>query len=282
MSGQADSAKQAAGQAARSGRQAAEQAQDSPAYRGLVTLGLICFGLVHLIVAGLAIQVAFGLGGGATDQQGALSAVAAQPFGVVLLVITAVGLAALVVWQLFEAAVGHRWFDGAKRIRKRISSLFRAIVYGSLAAAALRYATGNGGSSGGGGEEQASSSVLTLPFGQVLLVLVGLAVVGIGGYQAYKGIKGKYEDDLSGSLQGAGRVVAVLGHLAKGVSYVIIGGLFVAAAVSDNARAAGGLDAALQLLIGQPFGQVLLAAMALGLACYGLYCFLWSRRARHS
>ncbi len=282
MSDRAGAAQQAAGRAAREGREVAERVQDSKPYRALVTLGLICFGLVHLLVAALALQVAFGVGGETTDQQGALAAVAAQPFGVLALVVAAVGLFALVVWQLFEAAVGHRWFDGGKRVRKRLSSAFRAVVYGSLGVAAIRYATGGGSQGGSGTEEQASSSLLTLPFGQVLLVVVGLAVIGLGGYQAYKGIRGKYEDDLSGSLHGARRVVAVLGHVAKGVAYVIVGGLFVAAAASDDAEAAGGLDAALQLLVRQPFGQILLAAMAFGLACYGVYCFLWSRRARHS
>jgi hypothetical protein len=37
----------------------------------------------------------------------------------------------------------------------------------------------------------------------------------------------------------------------------------------------------LRTLKEQPYGSVLLTAMALGLACFGIYCFFWSRNAKH-
>ena len=37
------------------------------------------------------------------------------------------------------------------------------------------------------------------------------------------------------------------------------------------------MDAALSTIRDQPFGSVLLAIMAAGLACFGVYCFFWAQ-----
>ena len=48
-----------------------------------------------------------------------------------------------------------------------------------------------------------------------------------------------------------------------------------------NPDKAGGMDAALSALRDQPFGTVLLLAMAVGFAAFGVYCFVWARKARY-
>ncbi len=69
-----------------------------------------------------------------------------------------------------------------------------------------------------------------------------------------------------------------VGYIAKGIAIGIVGGLFAYAAVTHEAKKSGGLDQALQTVLEQPFGPVLLLAIAVGIACYGLFCFA---RARH-
>ena len=59
---------------------------------------------------------------------------------------------------------------------------------------------------------------------------------------------------------------------------MVIGGLFVYAAVTHDAQKSAGLDQALQKIVQQPFGQILLALVAVGIACYGVFAFA---RARH-
>lgn len=54
------------------------------------------------------------------------------------------------------------------------------------------------------------------------------------------------------------------------------------AALSEDASRAGGLDQALHVILAQPFGQVLLLVVALGIAAYGVYCFFWARHAKHA
>jgi hypothetical protein len=43
--------------------------------------------------------------------------------------------------------------------------------------------------------------------------------------------------------------------------------------VQFDASKANGLDPALKGLAGQPFGMILLAIVAVGLAAYGVFCF---------
>ena len=87
--------------------------------------------------------------------------------------------------------------------------------------------------------------------------------------------------DVRGSIGEAGRayrIVGKLGYIAKGIAFCIVGGLFVAAAVTHEAKKSGGLDDALHTVLQQPFGPFLLILIAAGIACYGLFCFA---RARH-
>jgi hypothetical protein len=58
------------------------------------------------LIGVLAVQIAFGGGGWEADKNGAISTVAALPFGAVILWVMVVGFAALTVWQASEAIFG--------------------------------------------------------------------------------------------------------------------------------------------------------------------------------
>ncbi len=96
----------------------AEQVGDSTSLEWLARGGLIAYGVVHLLVGWLALQIAWGTSGGTSaDTSGALQTLADQPFGEVLLWVAAVGLVALALWQVSEAIWGHPDRDRAKRVR---------------------------------------------------------------------------------------------------------------------------------------------------------------------
>ena len=61
----------------------------------------------------------------------------------------------------------------------------------------------------------------------------------------------------------------------------MVGVLFALAGITHDPNKAGGLDQALRTLLGLPFGQILLTAVALGIAAFGVYCFVWARHAKH-
>ncbi len=115
----------------------------------------------------------------------------------------------------------------------------------------------------------------------MLVGAVGVAVIAVGISQIVKGVKQNFTEDLDHAVSRNVRRLGTAGYCAKGVALGIIGGLFGYAALSYDPEKAGGLDAALATIRDQPFGTALLVIMAVGLACFGVYCFIWARFARY-
>jgi len=240
-------------------------------------VGLACYGITHLLIAWLALQIAFGGGGGEqANQKGAFQQLTDNTFGKVLLWIIVVGFVAVGLWRLGQAIWGYRYVsDKKKQLRKRGTSAFKAVVFFTLTVLAVRTAIGSGG--GGNGQQQATAGVLGLPGGQWIVGLVGLGIIVAGGSKIYAGWKKKFEDDMDmpsdqkvrQAVERSGQV----GFIAKGVSIGVIGVLVVIAAIQFDPAKAGGLDAALHSLTQTPLGPWLLVVVALGLAAYGVFCW---------
>jgi hypothetical protein len=252
----------------------AREAADSKPVKVGARIGLAAYGVTHLLIAWLALQVAFGGGGQRTDQSGAFQTIAAEPFGRVLLWVLVVGFAAVALWRLEQAIFVPAGEDAKDQVKKRVKNGAKAALFIALTIAAARIAAG-GGSSGGG--QKAAAGVLGWPGGQFLVGAVGLGIVVVAVVKVKNGWKKKFlkEMDLP-SDQHARRVVERLGQvgsIAKGVAIGLIGVLVVVAAIQFDPSKANGLDPALKALAAQPYGIVLLAAMAVGLAAYGVFCF---------
>ncbi|MEV7431284.1 MULTISPECIES: DUF1206 domain-containing protein [unclassified Nocardioides] len=265
-------------------KQTARRADDSTWFDGAVRAGLVAYGLVYVVIAWLAVQLALGDREGEASTSGAVRELAQQPFGKVLVWLVAIGMFVLVLWRALEAAAGHRDEEGATRLRKRLTSAGKGVLYAAIGISALRVATGSGG--GGGkrsSEDTLTAKLLDLPFGQVLVFLVGLAIIGYGVGLGVRAWTEKFREQLSAEGRSGDTGTAYLwlgkiGHAAKGVALVIVGALFCYAAVTHDAKKSGGLDQALKEVLDQPFGPVLLTVVGLGIGCYGLFTFA---RARH-
>lgn len=261
--------------------QAARQAHHSNTMDHAVRAGLVVYGVLHLLIGWLALQIAFGEKSQAASSSGALHTLADQPLGAVLLWLAAAGMLLLVLWRLLEAWQGHQGEDGKDAVTKPAASVLKAVLYGVIGFSAVKVALGD--SQKGSGTDSLTSQVMQWPGGQLLVGLAGLAVLGYGGWYVYRGLAEKYLDNIdgkgrSGETGRAYRLLGKVGHIAKGVAVGMIGVLFLYAAVTHDPKKSGGLDQALQKLAEQPFGQAMLVATALGIGCYGLFCFV---RARH-
>ncbi|NLT30672.1 MAG: DUF1206 domain-containing protein [Propionibacterium sp.] len=278
-----DDVRQVRDQAHATGKSAGRAVEQTKAYRWLVTVGLVCYGVVHLLIAWVAAQLALGgsSGGDEASSSGALRSLAQQPWGEVLMVVIAIGFGTLVIWQLLQALFGHHEFDGFKHVRKRVASGAKVILYGVLGFSAARLAASSGSDGGGGDTEQSiTSDLMSMPFGRVLVIIVALVVLAVGIGQIVKGIRQSFEDELSTSPGTGARVLGTLGYVAKGIAIGVVGGLFGWAAITFDPDKAGGTDQALRTILEQPFGVFLLLAVAVGFAAFGLYCFYWSRHAK--
>jgi hypothetical protein len=126
---------------------------------------------------------------------------------------------------------------------------------------------------------------MEFPYGNWLVVLAGLGVMGYGLYQCYKGYAAKFRKRLKiGEMSERGVLWATrsgrFGFIARGVVFLIVGGVLIQAALHYDSSEAKGLDGALQLLIQQSYGKWLLCLVALGLVAYGLYMLVEARYRR--
>jgi fumarate reductase subunit D len=262
------------------------QAASSEWVERLGRAGLVAKAILYATIAVLALQVAFpgGSRGETASQEGAISALAEQPLGRVVLVVLAVGLAGYAVWRLTQAVVGSPKEHGAKEAVLRTSWAVRGLIYASFAALTVRILTGSGGG-GQGGEQELTARLLALPLGVPLVVLVGLAVVASGLYQGYKGATRKFREDLDTARMSRAEDQAVtrlgmVGLLARGVVFILVGVFFIQAALAFDPNQARGVDGALAQLAGTPVGPWLLGLVALGLLAYAALCLAQARYAR--
>jgi hypothetical protein len=249
----------------------------------LARTGLLAWAVVHLTLAWICLQLAFGERDGAADQSGALATLAANPGGSVLLGLLAVGLAGFAAWQVTEVVRGHTERSaGVERVAYRVVSGGRAVLFGALAVTAARFALGAGQSSAAQ-QRSATAELLGLPGGQLLVGAIGAVVVVIGAVLVYRGATRRFREHLGAmpaEVRHPAEVLGLVGYCAKGVVLGVAGGLVIAAAVTFDPDKSRGLDAALTTLGGQPFGKVLLVAVAAGLACFGVYSVVDARYRR--
>jgi hypothetical protein len=264
-----------------SASRAASRAADHPLLEKLARAGFVGYGLVHLLVAWLALQIAFGRSAGAGDQGGALYQLAGQPLGRFLVIAICVGLAAMALWQALEAAIGHRTDRGRERTFERVASAGRALVYAYLAWTAAKVVT-EAKSSSADQQEKTTAHLMSSTGGRWLVALAGLALAAIGIGLVIYGLIKRFEKHLMTGRMDArtrkvSRMLGVTGYAAKGVAYGIAGVLLVGAAISYDPGKARGLDGALRTLAAQPHGTVLLTVVALGIAAFAAFCFVQAR-----
>src|SRR5665811_2317104 len=260
-----------------------EQAGNSASLEAVARVGLIAYGVVHLLISWLALQLAWGAAARkSADPSGALRTVADQALGRILLWLVALGLVALALWQASEAIWGYR--ERAERVSKQDTSGAVAMIYAALGVSAASVALGSGSSSSQS-QQQATSGVLGWPAGRVIVVVAGLIIVGVGVAGVVKGIQKSFSEEIDTSSmspafrEGVARLGQV-GYIAKGVALGLVGGLLSYAALTYERQKAPGLDGALQTILAQPSGRFLLTAVALGFLAFGLFAMLQSRYRR--
>lgn len=271
-----ESIKQGAKKVSRAGRSAA----DNPALIGLARVGLVAYGVVHVLVAWVALQMAWNSTAQSADKSGALGTLADDPLGQILLWVIALGLLALVLWQLSQAIWGFRGEDSKKRIRHRLTAAGKGVLFGALAVSSIRAATGSN-SSDAASQQQQTSGVLSLPFGQFLVIAGGVVVIAVGLTHIYQGLKKKFmehiDKGMSSGMRSAVEKAGMAGYIARGIALVLVGGILGYAAITFDPAQATGLDGALRLVVTAPFGQILLTLVAVGFFAYGLFCFAQAR-----
>lgn len=259
--------------------------REEPVTRHAITVaarsGYAARGVVYLLVGGLALMASLGAGGKATGTTGALASLVDNGPGLAVLAGIGAGLLGFALWRAIQGLLdADRHGRGAKGIVLRAALLVSAVTYGGLALYALTLIVayvGDGSGSGG-----AAAWLLGQPYGRYVVGLVALCMLAAGAAQAWKGLSGRYRErlELNGALALTLRPLCVIGLVARGVVFGLVGGLLLYAALHVDPSEAGGLDKALGWLQEQVYGGIMLAAIAIGLIAFALYSLIEARWRR--
>lgn len=262
--------------------EAAENASNSRIFVFIARTGFAVSGCLHILIGILAIQLSMGRAREA-DQGGALSQLAQQPAGVLLLWIAFTACLALALWQLSETVFGYRTLEQKKKLGKKLAAAGQGAVYLALAGTTASFALGSGKDSGESTSD-ATSQVMKLPLGPLILTVVGIAVAVAGIVFVVMGIKRSFKKKLTLPVSGTARSsilwIGIAGYVAKGIVLLLVGVLFIVATVHARPEESTGVDGALKAVLEQPYGSYLLAFLGAGLMCYGLFLAIRSKYAR--
>lgn len=244
---------------------------------------MLAKGVLYGLVGVLAARIALGQGSQEADQQGAIAAVAGGPLGRIVLGVLAVGFAGYAGWRAVQAWTDTGDEDGLHGLVLRVSYVVRSLLYAGLALTAGRQVIAGQSSGGGDLERSLTARLLESPSGAIAVAGVGAVLVGVGLYQGWQSASQDFREDLRAMTPEEHRWVSrlgVIGHAARSVVFVVVGGFVIHAALLREATNNVGLDGALGELNRRPFGAAILLAVSAGLLVYGLYCLAEARFGR--
>jgi len=267
---------------ARPGRRAKRDAKQGRGWAAaLARAGIVAKGASYGLVGVLAILLAVGSSGKTTSRTGALATLAQEPYGKVVLGLLALGFASFAAWQLLRTVFGPDGDDGIKGWGKRAGSLGRAAIYAALTFATCRILLGARTDSQTQDARENTAVVLTWPAGRWIVGAVGLAILGAGAWNVYRGIGRKFMDawraGIGRTARRWGARAGVLGHVARGIVFGLIGIFLVRAAIEFDPQEAVGLDGALREVVQATYGRYALGFVAFGFVCYAVFCFVDAR-----
>ena len=245
----------------------------SGALTTLTRLGFASRGLLYLVIGFLILRT-----GRTEDTRGALS-VLAEGGGRILLGLMIAGFLAYGLWRLSDAAFNiERHEPGRKGLAERGGALASGLVHLFLAWQAVRLFNHSGGGSsagsGGSGTQEQAQTALSLPGGQLLLVVAGLTLLVVGLIQFKKAYEAEFLKHLEPGVaqQPWARYTGQAGYAARGAVFLITGAFLASAGFKEQAGEAGGMEEALTWLT-SPWDTV----VAIGLLLFGLYCLIEAR-----
>lgn len=252
----------------------AEVAETHAAVSTGARVGFFLDGLLHAAMGWAGLQIVWmGRSSSTADESGALTGIASSLGGRTVLWVGFVGFAVVALWNLSRGLTGRHCRTG----RKRLEHAADGLTYVTVAWSAAAFAAGAGQTSRDS-TMGITGTLLALPAGVLLVIGTGAAVVGVGAFSVWSGVSRDFLLDLAQRPARLVVAVGVLGFVARGVVYGLVGVLFFVAAWTHDVDESTGIDGALRFLQGVPGGEAALTVLPAGLVAFGVYLMT---RARH-
>jgi len=268
------------------GRNAVKRAAANPLLELLERLGYLVRGALYAVMGLLALGIALRVAGGqTTDLSGSLVFLVSNPFGQLVLIVVAVGLAAYSLWGFTRAIYDPlRRGSDAGGYAARLGFVSSAVSYAAIVFFALQILVGSSRAAGDS-TQKTIATILTHPGGGWLTAIIGLVAIVVGLGQFLEAYRATFKEDLkSADMSASERNVVIglgrFGMFARGVIFLVIGWFLVQAGLHHDAGQVQGFGGAFLFLLGQPFGRIVLGIIALGFVALGLHslaCARWIR-----
>jgi hypothetical protein len=243
-------------------------------------------GFVYLSIGLLTLMAALDMVGSSVGAGGAVGALARQPFGRIWLILLGTGLWAFVLWRVLQAGFdADREGASPKALMLRAGQAVSGVFYGLLAATVFELLDeiGRDPSADDVAEnQQKAAMLLDLPFGDALLIGVGLVIAGVGVGNILKGFGADFGQDLACTLEQKRWFtrIARAGYVARGLAYLPLALFVVLAGLRARAADVTSFGASLNALEAQPGGSWMLGLTAIGLMAFGAFAFVEARFRR--
>lgn len=243
-------------------------------------------GFVYVSVGALALLSVLDLGGWLLGTQGVAFWLAQQPFGRVWLVALGLGLWAFVGWRVLQSVFdADREGVSARALLTRAGQGVSGLFYGLLAAGVFELLDEVGSNMAAedvAENREKAAILLALPFGDLLLMTVAVAIAGVGVGNVLKGVRSDFADTLACSPKWCRRLshLARAGYVARGLAYMPLAILIGLAGWHARAAEVTGMAGSFQALRDQPGGSLMLAVCAAGLIAFGGFAFVEARFRR--
>src|SRR3954452_1597410 len=254
----------------------------SRGFRVVARAGLVARAAFYLLLAGLAVDVAVtrGHGGRQANAHGALSVVAVDWWGLLAVLLTAVGFFVLGV-----ARVAGALRDRELPSWRRTTTALQGAFYVALTWVPLSFVLGRRTTGSEQSQHAETARVLAWPGGRLLVIAVGLVVVVVCSWQIRTACTRDFTDGMGMSKRSPRvrrliTVVGVIGIVARALVFVPVGVFLVVAGAQANPRHADGLDATLAAVARRSWGPIGLGVVALGLVVFAAYSLLEARYRR--
>jgi hypothetical protein len=241
--------------------------------RHLARIGCLARSIVYFLVGILALLVAMGSSYGATtDESGVMRRILDRPYGNLLVLTIAAGLLCYALWRVFQSIQDHdRYGKSLSGLFMRSAFFFSGMAYGFLGIYALNLVFVFTQTTRIG-ERVMAKWMMMQPFGRQALWILGFAVVLTGLVQFLRALRGSFVRDLRiKSRQRMIMAVCRFGLISRGIVFVIIGTFFMQAAWKYRSREAGGLHKAWETLHDQPYGNLMVATVAVGFMAFATF-----------
>jgi hypothetical protein len=235
--------------------------------RWLFRSGIVAEGMIYLLIGGFALAGAFDPAQHPSGSNGAMAKLAHVPLGREMLALLALGLAAFVIWQLVLAVLdpecrNARW--SIKRVALRIHHLWNAALHCVLVGIAVWQLLGLGHAADHGKTQKHLTGIaLELPGGVWLVGAIGAGIAAFGLAQwilAFRPQNDTQMDLRHTPLRRPILILLVLGYLARGVLFGLIGAFMLHAAWLHQPNQLAGISGALQSVRDGPYGPWFLGA----------------------